>query len=381
MKVLYVSHADNLQGSGKALLNIIKGMVSYNIKPVIVLPGKGALYNKLKEYTNDIYCINCYQEVYPQYGSFFDILLFLPRLIYSQIINYYAYIKLSQIARKEKPNIIHSNTGIIRYGSKVAHKLNIPHVWHLREYQIEDFHWHPIGGLTTLKKLFNEKDNHCVAITRGIYEYFELTEKDIVNYDGVFSINDKICNSPRDKYFLFVGSITYGKGVLDAVKAFDMFSQSNKGYKLYICGEGGFDIKNEISKLESRESIICLGRRDDVYELMSMATALLVPSYSEGFGFITVEAMINRCIVIGRNTAGTKEQFDNGLNWTGMEIGYRFSTVQELCQKMINIVQESESPNVEAIRDAAFKVAFNNYNLEKSNKTLYEYYNTLLKYE
>ena len=82
---------------------------------------------------------------------------------------------------------------------------------------------------------FNEKDNHCVAITRGIYEYFELTEKDIVNYDGVFSINDKICNSPRDKYFLFVGSITYGKGVLDAVKAFvyDNVHEETKPLRFY----------------------------------------------------------------------------------------------------------------------------------------------------
>ena len=45
---------------------------------------------------------------------------------------------------------------------------------------------------------------------------------------------------------------------------------------------------------------------------MSKALALFVPSSFEGFGFITVEAMFCGCLVIGRNTGGTKEQFDNG---------------------------------------------------------------------
>lgn len=40
--------------------------------------------------------------------------------------------------------------------------------------------------------------------------------------------------------------------------------------------------------------------------------ALIVPSPFEAFGLITAEAMFNKCLVIGRDTAGTKEQFDNG---------------------------------------------------------------------
>ena len=35
-------------------------------------------------------------------------------------------------------------------------------------------------------------------------------------------------------------------------------------------------------------------------------------------------------MVIGRNTGGTKEQFDNGIDLIGKEIGLRFTTIQEL---------------------------------------------------
>lgn len=60
--------------------------------------------------------------------------------------------------------------------------------------------------------------------------------------------------------------------------------------------------------------VVFLGMRKDIYSLMKDAMALIVPSYWEGFGFITTEAMFNGCLVIGRNTSGTKEQFDNGLD-------------------------------------------------------------------
>jgi len=47
--------------------------------------------------------------------------------------------------------------------------------------------------------------------------------------------------------------------------------------------------------------------RDDVYAIMSRATALIVPSHFEGFGRITAEAMFNGCLVAGYNSAGTRE--------------------------------------------------------------------------
>ena len=44
--------------------------------------------------------------------------------------------------------------------------------------------------------------------------------------------------------------------------------------------------------------------------------------------------MLNGCLVIGRNTTGTKEQFDNGLLLTGDEIGIRFEGNEDLNEKM-----------------------------------------------
>jgi glycosyltransferase involved in cell wall biosynthesis len=53
---------------------------------------------------------------------------------------------------------------------------------------------------------------------------------------------------------------------------------------------------------------------------MAHATALIVSSYHEGFGFITVEAMFNGCLVIGNNKGGT-----NG--WTKAVYGKVVKTI------------------------------------------------------
>ena len=62
-----------------------------------------------------------------------------------------------------------------------------------------------------------------------------------------------------------------------------------------------------------------LGYRKDIPELMSNAKCLIVPSPNEAFGFITAEGMFNGCLVVGKNTAGTKIQFDNCKKYAGRD--------------------------------------------------------------
>lgn len=79
-----------------------------------------------------------------------------------------------------------------------------------------------------------------------------------------------------------------------------------------------------------------MGYCKNVYLLMHKAKALIVASYYEGFGRMTAEALFCGCLVIGRNTGGTKEILD----YTGglMFQGY----FENLQQKMNEVVSMSE---------------------------------------
>ncbi len=54
-------------------------------------------------------------------------------------------------------------------------------------------------------------------------------------------------------------------------------------------------------------SIEWLGYQKDVLSYMNKATALIVASHFEGFGRMTAEACFAGCLVIGRNSGGTRE--------------------------------------------------------------------------
>ena len=55
------------------------------------------------------------------------------------------------------------------------------------------------------------------------------------------------------------------------------------------------------------DAVEFLGRTDKVKEYMCRATAFLMCSENEGLGRVSIEAMFYGCLVIGRNSGGTKD--------------------------------------------------------------------------
>ena len=69
----------------------------------------------------------------------------------------------------------------------------------------------------------------------------------------------------------------------------------------------------------------------------------------------------------------TKEQFDNGLNFTGDEIALRYQTVGELSNIMIDVVEKGIESYFPMIENAQ-KAVVNFYTIEESAKQVYNFY-------
>ena len=89
------------------------------------------------------------------------------------------------------------------------------------------------------------------------------------------------------------------------------------------------------------------------------------------------EAMFNHCAVIGRNTAGTKLQFDNGLNYTGREVGFRYNSIKELTQSIETVIECKET-ELERMLDSAYKTVLHFYLKSKSAESVMKIYRNLL---
>lgn len=346
MKVLYISHTSDIHGSSKALLNIITSMIEKNGDVLVILPRKnGDFFDKLEGYKkNIIQTVPIISWIWPSLNNIRDYILFIFRSLRLFLKLVKGYRQLLSVVENYKPDVIHTNVGVIHLGYYVSKKLNIPHVWHIREFQDLHFGWVPLPSKKLFKKILLKPNNYPIAITKAVFKHYSLEKNPNAKivYDGVVDI-DSIPQivTVRKNYFLFVGHLSEDKGVKECIEGFLSFSENNSNYELWLAGTGPLSYQEELNKIvlnsSCKNKIKFLGFRSDIYSLMSEAMALIVSSKHEGFGFITAEAMFNGCLVIGKNTAGTKEQFDNGLLRHEQEIGLRYNTKEELIKYMKNV--------------------------------------------
>ena len=381
MRVLYIAHTSNLAGSNKALLNIVTQMKKKGHVILVItndVPGAldeslvniGVLYKK---------CRICQSTWHPA-NSVFRRIKFNLNNIFRE---YRSFKDVDKIVKEFKPDIIHSNVGPLAAGIYASIVNGIPHVWHQREFVNSYPGLNFFPSFSCFLRLAHYHNNYNICITHGVFENIQGRKfQDVVIYDGVFSISElpKV-NVSKEKYILFVGNIHPGKGPLGVITAFGELHKDYPDYKLLIAGNVNKDSAyykkciEEVGKYKIEELVKFLGLRSDVYSLMSRAKMIVVNSEFEGFGFITAEAMLNDCVVVGKNTTGTKEQFDVGLQTTGHEIGIRFSDRSSLLLGMKRAIDE----DLTTMRQLARQVVIEKYSLELNVDNIIKYYNSILE--
>ena len=121
-----------------------------------------------------------------------------------------------------------------------AKKYGIPHVWHIREYQKEDFNMSPFPSMNIFKKRIHDANNHCICITKDIFLHFNMAiSKDKIIYDGVIDKGlVQPFNETKKKYILFAGRLEDAKGCKELIKAFNIYAKKSGLYDLLIAGVG-----------------------------------------------------------------------------------------------------------------------------------------------
>lgn len=381
MKVLYVlSGTTQYGGASKAFMGLLDFVLKEGIQVAVLCPEKNGLYRELIERGVKVIVSDVRFTIWPIHKDLKQKILFLPRLIYRNALSFIAYYKLLRFAKTYKPDIIHTNVSVVDIGYKVAKKLGIQHVWHVREYGDFDFDFDFAPSYTSFLRKLNAEGNYCIAITEGVKSHHKLSDKKCeVIYDGVLSNKSCRYNPQKSPYFLFAGRLEETKGIETCIRVFvDYYHESNTATELWVAGD---TIDNQYYKslheIASDAPVKFLGMRKDIYDLMYYAKALVVPSRNEGFGFITAEAMFNGCLVIGRNTSGTKEQMDNGVKITGREIALRFDNDDGLKAALRKV----DSEEVDSFRDMILlgqEVVRNQYSTEVHASKVISLYKRLI---
>ena len=378
MKILFIHHSTIMSGSTISFLNTINGLRQEGVHISVVIPSNREMDPKLAENLKSCnikyYRAPVVRSIIKRIscGNFLSWMKNTLLLPYRKNKSKKA---LEKIILEVKPDIIHTNVGVVHEGYHLARKYNIPHVWHLREYQTKDFHWYIYPSYNVFCSYLMK--SNVITITDGIRDYFKLRNapKAQTIYNGIFHENEIQFNNCKENFFFLSSRISPEKGHLDVIKAFGRFSKKNE-YRIKIAGEGSEayvqQIVNTAKVYGCADRIDFLGFVQDVKDLMSKAKALIVASYYEGFGRMTAEATFCGTIVIGRNTAGTKEI----MSVTG---GLPFITVQEMTQRMEDVAKMNIDDYYNDYIKKAHKEAISNYSIENNVHQIYNLYKSILK--
>lgn len=378
MKVFYVVTGTIPYGANIALINLIDEMRLRDIEVVVAYSSYGALTDWLNVRNIKSYEMSGALSLNYPFFSFLSSPFKWIYALWRQLFNgnYLPYKRLCKILRKEQPDIVHTNIGTCAYAYFAAKRCGIPHVWHLREYQTLDFNFNFFPSRSYFLRLLDK--SYSIAITEDLFHFHKrnATNSQVI-FDGVMHKNDIAYIEDKANYFLFVGRIDESKGAKNIVEAFTEACKDNDTVELWLAGEGDdnyMQILREIAKTRGLTNRVkFLGFRSDRYELMQKAKALIVGSKSEGFGFITVEAMMNGCLVIGKNTGGTQMIMEKAKD---CEIPYM--TKNELVDSIKEVMTKSPSCYKERILKAQ-DVARQLFAIEANGESVYQYYNNILE--
>lgn len=317
INVLYVTFASkNFDGATYSLMDLIKSVRGY-VHPIVMVGTEGCVYDYFT--ANGVECIVC---------DFKEDLVGKPVKLHQYIKYWLKYIPnhltfyrknrkcaetVAQILKGRKINIVHINNTVMSVGYNIAKILNSKTVWHLRGFMDLGFGWMPLRGWDKYNYMLKQTDA-VIGITKTVLEhYVPLENKNAyVISDAVRSKDDTCLVMPKEKYFLFcAGLLIEQKGCNFAISAFAKSGLVANGYKLKIIGEAHPKYMSKLNQIVANagisDAVEFLGRTDNVKEYMIGATAFLMCSENEGLGRVSIEAMFYGCLVIGRNSGGTKD--------------------------------------------------------------------------
>ena len=176
MKVLYIlSGTTKYGGATKAFMNLLNGVIKDGITPIVFCPDNKGIYEDLISMGIKVEFSNFRFSAWPERDSFVDILLWIPRFFHHTFITLIAYYKLLFFTKREKPDIIHSNVSVIDIGYRVAKKLGIKHIWHIREYGDLIIDFYP--SYKNFISKVNSSYNFSIVITNGIQLHHKLPDE------------------------------------------------------------------------------------------------------------------------------------------------------------------------------------------------------------
>ncbi len=153
------------------------------------------------------------------------------------------------------------------------------------------------------------KENVLKLGIEGLEEKLSVTYNSVdmerFRPDQASTFKEEVNINPQKPVVLFVGNLVWQKGVEYLIRAKEFM---NTDAEIVIVGGGPLleEFKG-IVEFEKMEGITFTGSRNDIENIMPAADVVVVPSVSESFGIVILEAMASGKPVVATNVGGIPE--------------------------------------------------------------------------
>lgn len=348
MRILHIANGDDCLGSAKCLYELLE----YENKtswctPVVITPHK----NKMNEWCNnnqiENYSFNYYEFMYPVHDDKAWIKYPLRRIQY-HINKMFIWKSINKIKKIKKIDIVHTNNSLTDFGKIISNKLDIPHIWHLRECGLE--------GLA-LTPYINNYIEYMIDGTTIFIAVSEAVKKEWVKlgisneliktiYDGVSIPKDLIIENKKNEgkiKFVLVGAYNDTKGqmqIINALKNLDTSILSKITIDFWGIGTENYTelLKNKIKQFNLEKYIHMKGYTDNVWNTLKNYDVGFNCTKYEAFGRTTVEYLISGIPVIAANL-GSNIELINDVKFGKL---YEYSDIDDLKKTIVYFVNNIE---------------------------------------
>lgn len=221
---------------------------------------------------------------------------------------------------REKYDIIHVHTPVLSFIPKILGYKFITTV-HCAQMNIGIFERKPNHQIAISKEVFEE------GVARGIkegrislvYNGVNMRYLNLVSQNVILGLKSKY-NIPAGKTVVgYVGTLCHRKGLDILVKACAALSERGLTDKVHIVLCGNFDNEGEkewlygIMEKEKQWDNVTFIPFCDPYLIYKMFDIFVLPSRLEGFGLVSVEAMLSGNCCVRSNVEGAEEQIEDGV--------------------------------------------------------------------
>ena len=320
MKILLINNSADIYGASRSLLRLAGRLRELEHEPLILLPEKGPLEDRLRSAGVQTIIFPSLRVITRPVLASWRIIPWLAGFLPSAIA-------LARLIKREKIDVVHTNTGVIVSSALAARFAGCPHVWHIRDW-FQEFGplWKPYS-----RYILSNADR-VLCVSKAIAGQFPGSDKIEVLNNGFDlaqfpELSGAERSAARDAWKIPAGKLVVGtvgrikftrKGQEFLIQAARLLSDRGIEATCLLAGGPAPGAENQIGQMKQLAHdlsvrTIFTGELTDARSAYAAMDIFVLPSAQpEPFGGVVMEAMALGLPVIGTDIGGTTEQVANG---------------------------------------------------------------------